>query len=96
MFYGSLRAAGVWAENNIPTDNVDLLDECRDAIPVGGKVSAEVSGDLAAMKFNWETIGSGDLLMLALPHHMDTLETNENTIQTILEVDVLKGIFIQA
>ena len=40
------------------------------------------------MMFNWETIGSGDLLMLALPHHMDTMETNG---KTILEVDVLKG-----
>ena len=40
------------------------------------------------MMFNWETIGSGDLLMLALPHHMDTMDTNG---KTILEVDVLKG-----
>ena len=40
------------------------------------------------MMFNWETIGSGDLLMLALPHHMDTMETNG---KTTLEVDVLKG-----
>ena len=73
VFYGSLRAAGVWAENSIPTDSVALLDECKDVIPVGGKVSAEVTGDLARMVFNWETIGSGDLLMLALPHHMDTM-----------------------
>ena len=42
------------------------------------------------MMFNWETIGSGDLLMLALPHHMDTMDTNG---KTILEVDVLKGKF---
>ena len=88
VFYGSLRAAGVWAENSIPTDKVALLDECKDAIPVGGKVSAEVTADLAKMMFNWETIGSGDLLMLALPHHMDTVETNG---KTVLEVDVLKG-----
>ena len=40
------------------------------------------------MTFNWETIGTGDLLMLALPHHMDTMETNG---KTTLEVDVLKG-----
>ena len=91
VFYGSLRAAGVWAENSIPTDSVALLDECKDVIPVGGKVSAEVTGDLARMVFNWETIGSGDLLMLALPHHMDTMETYENTMQTTFEVDVLKG-----
>ena len=88
VFYGSLRAAGVWAENSIPSDSVALLDECKDAIPVGGKVSAEVNGDLAKMTFNWETIGSGNLLMLALPHHMDTMETNA---KTTLEVDVLKG-----
>ena len=40
------------------------------------------------MMFDWETIGSGDLLMLALPHHVDTMETNG---KTTLEVDVLKG-----
>ena len=88
VFYGSLRAAGVWAENSIPTDKVALLDECKDVIPVGGKVSAEVTGDVAKMMFNWETIGSGDLLMLALQHHMDTIETNG---KTTLDVDVLKG-----
>ena len=86
-----MRAAGVWAENDIPSDTVAVLDESRDAIPVGGKVSAEVTGDLAKLNFDWETIGSGDLLMLALPHHMDTMEMSGNTIQTILEVDVLKG-----
>ena len=88
-----MRAAGVWAENDIPSDTVAVLDESRDTIPVGGKVSAEVTGDLAKLNFNWETIGSGDLLMLALPHHMDTMEMSGNTIQTILEVDVLKGNF---
>ena len=88
-----MRAAGVWAENDIPSDTVAVLDESRDTIPVGGKVSAEVTGDLAKLNFNWETIGSGDLLMLALPHHMDTMEMSGNIIQTILEVDVLKGNF---
>ena len=43
------------------------------------------------MSFDWETTGSGDLLMLALPHHMDTMEMSGSTIQTNLEVDVLKG-----
>ena len=50
-----------------------------------------MTGDLAKMNFEWETIGSGDLLMLALPHHMDTMEMSGSTIQTILEIDVLKG-----
>ena len=94
-----MRAAGLWSKNGIPTDTVAVLDESRDSIPVGGTVSADVTGDLAKMNFEWETIGSGDLLMLALPHHMDTMETQYNpgktrsgsTIQTILEVDVLKG-----
>ena len=74
----------MWSKSGIPTDIVAVLDESRDAIPVGGKVCAEVSGDLAIMNFDWEIIGSGDLLMLALPHHMDTMEMQpRRTIKTI-------------
>ena len=58
--------------------DVDTLDACAGKIPVGGTISAEVEGDVANMNFNWVTEGSGELLMMALKHHLDTL-TNPQT-----------------
>lgn len=81
----------MWAENGIPSGSIEVLDECRDTIPIGGKVSAEVTENLAKLSFEWETIGSGRLLIMALSHHLDTMEFNENTIKTKHKDDVLKG-----
>jgi endoglucanase Acf2 len=38
------------------------------------KVSASSSGDQATITFKWECEGTGPLLLMALPHHMDTLQ----------------------
>ena len=66
-FTGSLRAA-------ISDGNDEaVLDAHAGRIPVGGTVSATATGDLGELVFDWETEGTGPLLMLALPHHMDVL-----------------------
>ena len=70
----------------VPGD-VSTLDSHADKIPVGGTVSAEVAGDVAYMNYNWETQGSGELLMMALPHHLDTLVST----QTNHKLQALKG-----
>ena len=54
---------------------------------MGGVVSAEVAGDIAHMNYNWETRGEGELLMMALPHHLDTLTSP----QTSHKLTNLKG-----
>ena len=69
-FTGSVRAAGV--EIGTAYDISDL-DEQSARIPIGGSISAEVEFDVATMTFTWDTVGDGDLMMMALPHHMDTL-----------------------
>ena len=51
-------------------------DSYSTAIPIGGTVTAESNGDSATYQFNWEVSGSGDLLLFALPHHMDSLALN--------------------
>jgi len=84
QFLGSIRVAGFWEKGDF---NVTMLDECAGKIPTGGHISAEVEGDLANLKFNWKTLGSGKLLMMALPHHLDKI-TN---VQTDLHLSVLKG-----
>ena len=42
-------------------------------VPTGGRISATAEGDVGKLTFDWETTGSGDLLMFALPHHNDIL-----------------------
>ena len=86
-FSGSIRVAGYFNWNSVDTGK---LNECAGRIPTGGTISAEVQGDMANMKFNWETTGSGELLMMALPHHLDTLQ-NPQTGHTL---EVLKGIMV--
>merc|ERR1719481_1013060 len=81
---GSLRAAGMTEGTQY---DVEALDSHADKIPVGGTISTEVEGDVADMRFNWITEGSGELLMMALRHHLDTL-TNAQVGHTI---QVLKG-----
>ena len=83
-FTGSIRAAGVW--DGVEGD-VSTLDDHSASIPTGGSVSAEVAGDLAYMKYNWQTSGNGNLLMMALPHHLDTIKTQ----QTNHKLQALKG-----
>ena len=67
-FNGSLRAA-----LSMPGQE-ELLDKHAGAIPTGGEVSALSRGDEAALSFAWESAGDGELLMMTLPHHRDTLE----------------------
>jgi endo-1,3(4)-beta-glucanase len=69
-FTGTLRAA-------VLQDGGDsaLLDAHAGRTPTGGSVSATATGDMGELTFNWESTGSGPLLMMALPHHMDVLSS---------------------
>ena len=69
-FTGTLRAA-VRESGSEAT----ILDAHSGRIPVGGDVAATATGDMGELSFNWETQGSGPLLMMALPHHMDVLSS---------------------
>ena len=66
-FTGSLRAALLDGASEA------TLDAHAARIPTGGTVSATAANDVGTISFNWETQGSGPLLMMALPHHMDVL-----------------------
>jgi endo-1,3(4)-beta-glucanase len=52
-----------------------LLDEHAASIPTGGSVHAKSSGDVAGLTFAWQTEGTGEPLMMAMPHHYPTLKT---------------------
>ncbi|CAM9323676.1 unnamed protein product [Ectocarpus sp. 4 AP-2014] len=50
------------------------LSEHAYAYPRGGRVAFDVDGDGMEMRYEWDKDGFGDLLMMALPHHMDTMD----------------------
>lgn len=50
-----------------------MLDTYKTCYPISGVVGALVSEDISYTSFNWATAGTGSLLMLALPHHQDTI-----------------------
>ena len=86
-FSGSLRIAGVWINQE---GDISVLDQFSTRIPLGGYISANVTGDTALMQFNWITTGDGELLMMTLPHHLDTI-TNPTTSHSYR---VLKGLMV--
>ncbi|MEO0813800.1 MAG: glycosyl hydrolase, partial [Myxococcota bacterium] len=65
-FTGSVRIARQGTSDSV-------LDAHRNAIPVGATVSATIDESTAQVIFDWETAGTGPLLMMSLPHHRDTL-----------------------
>ena len=87
----------MWSENDIPLSTAQKLDDGQTRVPIGGKISALSLKDekwnleYAEMRFHWRTIGSGDLLMFALPHQVDTMvwqvDTANNVHYTIDEAD---------
>ena len=81
-FDGSLRAALL-----VPGQE-ELLDEHSTCIPTGGEVRASSREDEATLRFTWETAGTGDLLMMTLPHHRDILE---GVRPSPLTMDTIKG-----
>ena len=67
-----------------------LLDQHSRKVPKGGSISAQSSsgGKSATYKFNFKTEGSGNLLMLALPHHQQTLS---QALRNEFKLDTIKG-----
>ena len=84
-FTGSLRAALLDASNE------SALDAHAARIPTGGTVSATATGDVGTITFDWQTEGSGPLLMMALPHHMDVLvaPSTTNVTQNTMKGDMI-------
>ncbi len=64
---------------------------CIDTIPVGGSVRADASGDSATVTLEWEAAGQGEqenLLMMALPHHMDVISGVDETDHLVVGVSI--------
>lgn len=64
IFHGTIRAAAA-------TENTkSVLDRYAKRVPVGAKVAGSSNGDMAHLEYEWQTVGEGELLMMALAHHV--------------------------
>ena len=88
----------------IPAQNLDasfsLLAKFVQCYPVSGDVSITYNSDITStVTFSYSTVGRGELLMLALPHHMDVIALSEDDCQECLKdvytpIYSLKGLMI--
>lgn len=67
-FQGTLRVAHRFDDAAGP-----LLDAHAGAVPTGGALSMTVRGDRGELGFDFTVQGQGELLMMALPHHLPRL-----------------------
>eukprot|EP00930_Biecheleria_cincta_P081326 TRINITY_DN7016_c2_g1_i1.p1 TRINITY_DN7016_c2_g1~~TRINITY_DN7016_c2_g1_i1.p1 ORF type:complete len:1269 (+),score=130.93 TRINITY_DN7016_c2_g1_i1:38-3844(+) len=67
-YEGWLRLAAGSAQS------IEIFDAYASRIPTGGIVHASVQAEQARVVFEWQTTGSGPLLMMALPHHLRLLD----------------------
>ena len=81
-FTGTLRAALVQPGTEA------ILDAHAGRIPWGGTVSATAEADVAEMVFTWDATGPGELLTMALPHHLPVLS---GPTETALVHNTIKG-----
>jgi endo-1,3(4)-beta-glucanase len=51
-----------------------LLDQYHGVYPTASKLEYELGSTEGAIVFNWETVGSGELLMLTWPHHREAMQ----------------------
>jgi endo-1,3(4)-beta-glucanase len=75
-FTGTMRLA-----NYTTVAGLAVLDGHASVVPRGGSLDVSISCDEATLRFSYATsgIGSGALLMAALPHHMSRLVTPVTT-----------------
>lgn len=50
-----------------------ILDIYRNAYAISGNVDYTLSGDYGRIIYQWKTKGTGELLMLTMPHHVNAL-----------------------
>lgn len=83
VFTGNLQA-GLMAA----TSDEAILDAHSGSYPTAGTVTPTVNANIASIAYNWTVTGTNPLLMHALPHHMDVLQSPTTTTMTY---SVLKG-----
>jgi len=90
-FSGVLRSVIILDNNDLP-----VLDASSETYPIGGSISYSFSSDVASLNFVWQTRGPcpGTVLMMALPHHSDSIVFDNYTAVTSLQYRTIKGYMV--
>jgi endo-1,3(4)-beta-glucanase len=81
-FTGQVSAARVGGDPGA----LAVLDAHRSAYATGGDLAASVTGDTGQLTFAWKKAGTGPLLMMAMPHHLDVLGAPKTTTQALRSI----------
>jgi endo-1,3(4)-beta-glucanase len=85
-FEGTVQVAKIPAETS---DAVAIYDSCAGAYPISGSISGAVDGTYGWYTLSWQKGGvqTQDLLMFALPHHMQSL--SDQTKPSVTDVKLM-------
>jgi endo-1,3(4)-beta-glucanase len=85
-FEGTIQVAKIPAETS---DAVAVYDSCAGAYPTSGSISGAVDGTYGWYTLSWQKGGvqTQDLLMFALPHHMQSL--SDQTKPSVTDVKLM-------
>lgn len=88
QFTGVLRATVTTRQS----DEATLVNAAQ-TYPIGASITHSVQNDLATIQFKWITAGAcpENLLMMALPHHMDSILLSEQLQTTNVTYQTIKG-----
>lgn len=90
-FQGTIQVAKVPAETS---DAVEVYDSAAGAYPTSGSISGSVEGTTGRYTLSWQKGGvqSQQLLMFALPHHMQSLsEETKGSVTDVKLMTTVKG-----
>jgi endo-1,3(4)-beta-glucanase len=90
-FQGTVQVAKI---PNDATDAVEVYDSAAGAYPTSGSISGSVEGTTGRYTLSWKKGGvqSQELLMFALPHHMQSLsEETKGSVTDIKLMTTVKG-----
>jgi endo-1,3(4)-beta-glucanase len=90
-FHGTVQVAKI---PNDATDAVDVYDSAAGAYPTSGSISGSVDGTTGKYTLSWNKGGvqTQELLMFALPHHMQSLsEETKGSVTDVKLMTTVKG-----
>jgi endo-1,3(4)-beta-glucanase len=90
-FQGTVQVAKI---PNDATDAVEVYDSAAGAFPTSGSISGSVEGTTGSYTLSWKKGGvqSQQLLMFALPHHMQSLsEETKGSVTDVKLMTTVKG-----
>lgn len=82
-FFGKIQVA-----KNLVGDPVNekTYDQCSGSYAISTTVSGSVDGSHGSYNLNFKKVGTGPLLMFALPHHLETIDLSKGLTKTAIQL----------